>query len=110
MIRTAHLGCLVALLLFARSGFSQVRVTVKLDQREYLVGEPIFVILDVTNIGTEAIGHSECDVYATLIVPGGQPREFPKLRGCYSGRDGGSGCGIFPPPMMAPGQTVSYRR
>ena len=100
---------LLLLALGTASGFCQVSVTVTLDQPEYLVGEPIFVIVDVTNIGTEAIGYSACDGHANLTVPGGQQKQTPKLRGCYTGSGGGSGCGIDHPPLMAPGQTVSFR-
>ena len=54
------------------AGFSQVKVEVRLDQSEYLAGEPVFAIVDVTNIGTKALGHSDCDGHADLTVPGGQ--------------------------------------
>src|SRR5476651_1309063 len=111
MIRTIHLGDLLFLLaLIAPSGFCQVNVTVKLNQPNYLVGEPIIVIVDFTNIGTEALGYSICDGHADLTVAGGQQKQIPRLRGCDLGEgSGGAVCGLDHPPTMAPGQTVSFR-
>jgi hypothetical protein len=98
------------LLLLAAAAFCQVKVTVKLDRPEYLVGEPIFVLVDATNIGTEAIGYSACDGHANLTVPGGEQKKTPQLRGCGAGASAsGSGCGVDHPPTMKPGQTVSFR-
>ena len=105
MVRLAGL-----LLLLAAPAFCQVKVIVKLDRPEYLVGEPIFLLVDATNIGTEAIGYSSCDGHANLTVPGGDQKKAPQLRGCGAGGSGsGSGCGIDHPPTMKPGQTVSFR-
>jgi len=111
MIRTIHLGDLLFLVaLIAPSGFCQVNVTVKLNQPNYLVGEPIIVIVDFTNIGTEALGYSICDGHADLTVAGGQQKQIPRLRGCDLGEgSGGAVCGLDHPPTMAPGQTVSFR-
>jgi hypothetical protein len=109
-IMTIKLARLLFLLaLSTASGFCQVSITVKLDQSEYLVGEPIFVIVDATNIGAEALGYSTGDGHADLTVPGGQHKQAPLLRGCYTGVGSGSGGGIFHPPLIPPGQTVSFR-
>jgi hypothetical protein len=112
VIRPTHLaGLLIWLASGAISGFCQVSVAVKLDRPDYLVGEPVFVIVDVTNIGTEAVGYSSYDGRSTLTVPKGQLKQRPNLRGCYTGEgEGGSfGGGSFHPPLMAPGQSVSFR-
>jgi hypothetical protein len=70
------------------------------------------VNVDVTNIGTESIGYSAYDGKTDLTVPGGRQKQTPRLRGCYTGdgSSGSSGGGLFHPPLMAPGQTVSFRR
>jgi hypothetical protein len=96
--------------LLAVPAFCQVKVSVNLNRPEYLVDEPIFVTVDATNIGTEAIGYSACDGYANLTVPGGEQKKASQLRGCGAGASGGGGgCGIDHPPTMKPGQTVSFR-
>ncbi len=91
------------------SGFSQVSVTVKLDKPDYLVGEPVFVVVEFTNVGTEALGYSTCDGRADLTIPGGPRKEPPSLGGCYFGSGGGAGCGLDHPPLLAPGKTASFR-
>jgi hypothetical protein len=90
------------------SGLSQVKVNARLDQPSYLEGEPVFVIVDVTNTGDEPIGYSECDARVELSVPGASPKNPPNLYGCYTSAQSGSGCGIDHPPLMKPGQTVSF--
>jgi hypothetical protein len=88
----------------------QVQVRVATDQPRYLVGEPIFAVLSVKNVGTEPVGYSGCDGRVTLAVPEGQEKEVPNLLNCFSGRGGGvSGCGTDHVPLMQPGETVSFR-
>lgn len=92
-----------------KCGLCQVKVAVRLDQPEYLVGEPIFVLVDVTNTGIEALGYSASDGHVELSVPGGRRKTTPDLRGCFGGGiGGGSGGGISHPPLMQPGQSVSF--
>jgi len=96
--------------LTACSAFSQVKVSVKLDRSDYLVGEPIFVIVDVTNTGSEPIGHSGGDGRTDLTVRAVPPKQPPNLHPCYIGVGSGGGHGfVSHPPLMAPGQTISFR-
>jgi hypothetical protein len=109
-MRPIHRGVLLLLLaLSAASGYGQVNVTAKLDQPDYLAGEPVFVTVDVTNIGMEALGYAAGNGHVDLTVPGGQGKPTPSLRGFYGGEGSGSGGGVFDPPRLAPGQTVSDR-
>src|SRR5262249_14349709 len=64
---------LLLLAITLKCGLCQITV-IRLDQPEYLVGEPIFVFVDVTNTGTEALGYSSCDGHVELSVPGGRRR------------------------------------
>ena len=92
-----------------KCGLCQVSVTARLDQPEYLVGEPIFVFVDVTNAGAEPLGYSTCDGHVELSVLGGRRKAAPNLRGCFSGGFGSGGaCGIDHPPLMQPGESVSF--
>lgn len=106
-----HLRQVLSILtLSAACGFSQVNVAVGLDQPEYLVGEPIFVVVAFTNTGKEPLGYSTCDGRADLSVAGGQLKQSISLRGCYESYIGrGGGCGLDHPPLMKPGETVSFR-
>jgi hypothetical protein len=91
----------------AVSGFCQVQVELRTNQATYLTGEPIFVVVDVKNIGPERVGYSASNGHADLTVPGGRKKEVPNLFGCFTGFGEGYGGGVFDPPLMKPGQTVS---
>lgn len=56
------------LLVFVSSSLCQVSVEVRANKTAYLVGEPVFVILKMRNIGTEAIGYSCGDGRVELAV------------------------------------------
>ena len=92
----------------ALPAFCQVHVDLRTSQAAYLVGEPIFVVVDVKNVGTEPVGYSYCDGHVDLTVPPGRKKQAPNLLGCFSGSGGGIGCGTDYHPMMQPGQTVSF--
>lgn len=96
------------LLLLVPKSLCQVDVEVRADKATYLVGEPIFVILTVTNIGTEAIGYSYCDGQVDLAVVGAEKKQVRNLWGCGVGIGGASACGIDHPPLMAPHASVSF--
>ncbi|MEN6536618.1 MAG: HEAT repeat domain-containing protein [Bryobacteraceae bacterium] len=108
-------GLLVALLIWlalsVAPALGQVKVSVTLNRIDYLVGEPIFVIVEATNTGTEAVGYSKLDGRNDLKVPAGQRKQVPNLHGCpnYSLAGGGFGGGIDHPPLLAPGKSVSFR-
>ncbi|MEO8660679.1 MAG: HEAT repeat domain-containing protein [Bryobacteraceae bacterium] len=92
---------------------AQVRVKAHTNRVEYLVGEPIIVVVHATNIGDEPIGYDQCcegsDNGITLAVPNGRRKAPPDLGACNSGSGGFSGGGIDHPPVFAPGEIVSFR-
>jgi hypothetical protein len=109
-MRPVRWGSLLFLLaLSAAPGRSQVGVIAKLDQPDYLVGEPILVAVQVTNIGTEPLGYAGGNGRVGLTVVGGQHRPTVNLWGCYRGVGYGSGGGIFDPPLLAPGRAATDR-
>ena len=92
----------------AASGLRQVQVNLRTNQTSYLAGEPIFVVVDVENIGTEPVAYSGCDGHADLTVSGGQKKLAPNLLGCFLGVGRGYGCGFDHPPLMKSGQTITF--
>jgi hypothetical protein len=109
VIQECHLSRLVFLIAAAAvPALCQVQVHLKTNQNTYLVGEPIFVVVDVENIGTEPVGYSSSYGHADLTVPGGRKKPAPNLFGCFAGFGEGYGGGGFHPPLMKPGQTVSF--
>jgi hypothetical protein len=101
--------CLL-LLLTATSAQAQVQVDVHLDKVRYLAGEPVVVVVDVRNVGDEAVEYSSCEWCVQLAVTGVERRVRPNIVGCFGGMSGGvQGGGFSHPPLLPPGQTTSFR-
>ena len=99
----------VLLLVLVSRGLCQVDVEVRTNKPAYLVGEPVSVILEVTNIGSEAVGYSYCDGQVDLAVENAEKKHPPRLWGCSIGIGGGGGCGIDHPPMLASNKSISFQ-
>ncbi|HMD07626.1 MAG TPA: HEAT repeat domain-containing protein [Candidatus Acidoferrum sp.] len=100
---------LPALLLLAVQASGQVNVDVLSPRQQYLEGEPITVIVRVTNVGADPVGYDSCDGRVDLVVVAQQKITSPNLWGCFGGGVlGGSGCGIDHPPMLPPGKTTDF--
>jgi hypothetical protein len=98
-----------AILLLAVQASCQVKVTVLSSRAQYLEGEPISVIVRVTNVGSDPVGYDYCDGHVDLAVVGQQRMRPPNLWGCFGGGLGsGSGCGIDHPPMLLPGKSTDF--
>ncbi len=63
---------LPALLVLTVQAFCQVQVAVLTSKAEYLEGEPVSVIVRVTNIGSDSVGYDYCDGQVDLAVVGQQ--------------------------------------
>lgn len=72
-----------------------------------MAGEPIFLVVDVRNIGTETIAYADGNGHLDMIVLGAQRKKPPNLLGCYAGFVEGGGGGVYDPPLMKPGETRS---
>jgi hypothetical protein len=98
-----------AVLLLAVQATCQVKVTVLSSQVQHFEGEPIPVIVRVTNVGSDPIGYDYCDGHVDLVVVGQQRITPQNLWGCFGGGLGsGSGCGIDHPPMLLPGKSTDF--
>ena len=100
--------CLL-LLLAATPALAQVQVDVRLEKNRHLAGEPVVVLVEVRNVGDEAVGYSTCDGDVRLQVLGAERRVPPNIFGCFSGIGSGGGCGIDHPPLLQPGQATTFR-
>jgi hypothetical protein len=100
---------LPAFLFLAVQATGQVKVDVLAPRQQYLEGEPITVIVRVTNVGSDPVGYDGCDGHVDLEVVGQHKITPPNLWGCFSaGVVGGSACGIDHPPMLSPGKTTDF--
>jgi HEAT repeat protein len=105
-------ACSLFLSLTAPPVMAQVRVDVRLEKTQYLAGEPIFVVVDVRNVGKEPIGYSSCGENIRLEIIGAKRRTPPNIFGCFSGGGIGSGIGCggsSHPPLFPPGVTKTSR-
>ena len=75
-------ACAVALFL-ARAASAQVIVNVHLAKPEFIAGEPIHVVIDVTNIGGDTLWLPACCLNVELSVPDGRRRALPSMAPCH---------------------------
>ena len=110
--RKAAVAYIWAILLFAAvPAAAQVKIDVRLEKQQYLEGEPVFVVVDIKNVGVEPVGYLKCNNNVQLSVPGVEPRKNPNIFGCFSGFGFGgmSVCGASPSPMLLPEQTATSK-
>src|SRR4026208_2322921 len=91
----------VVILLLAGPAWAQVQVEVRTQKPQFLAGEPIFVIVEVKNVGTEQVAYGGASPPPELSVRNGERRVIKGLTGCGSGSGVGGGFGVFidHPPM-----------
>jgi hypothetical protein len=90
---------------------SQVKIDVRLEKPAYLAGEPVFVLVDVRNVGPELISHGNlfgCG-NVRLAVTGVERRVQPNIGGCYVGVGWGFGCSGSSGDRLAPGESRTSR-
>ena len=98
------------LLLAASSASAQVDVDVRLEKTRYLAGEPVVVIVDVRNVGDEAVGYAVGYGNVRMTVAGGRRRMTRDMSGCLvSVLSFPHGGGVDHPPMLPPGQSTLFR-
>jgi len=103
-------ACSLLLLFFApASATAQVQVDVRLEKSSYLAGEPVVVLIEVRNIGEEAVVYG-CGGNVRLDVTGGRRRLRPNIFGCSveTGVEFSVGCGGSA-PLLPPGETKTSR-
>jgi hypothetical protein len=94
------------ILLFVAQGSAQVRVDAHLDRTRYLQGEPIFVMVDIQNVGDEAVAY-QWGGHVALTVAGTQRRVPPNVFGCLEVFADAGGGAFDHPPLLPPGQSRS---
>ena len=101
----------VAICLLAGPAWAQVEVQVRTEKPQFLAGEPIFVIAEVRNVGTEPVAYDGASLKppVQLSVPNGERRVVKSLTGCGWGVGGGALGFTDHPPVLQPGQSTTYR-
>jgi hypothetical protein len=102
----------VVILLLAGPAWAQVQVEVRTEKPQFLAGEPIFVIVEVKNVGTEQMAYDGASVKPPpeLSVRNGERRVIKGLTECGSGSGVGGGFGVTDhPPMLQPGKSTTFR-
>ena len=101
-------GCLF-LWLTAKAASAQVQVDVHLEKTRYLAGEPIVLVVDVLNIGNEAVEHFTTDRALRMTIAGVERRVPPNIFGCFRMMGGGGMSSWNHPPLLPPGERTSFR-
>jgi hypothetical protein len=102
----------VVICLLAGPAWAQVEVQVRTEKSQFLAGEPIFVIVEVNNAGTEQVAYNGASVKPPpeLSVRNGTRRVIRGLTGCGSGNGVVGGLGVTDhPPMLQPGKSTTFR-
>lgn len=102
---TRPVVAVVCCVLFPAAALAQVEVEVRTTKAAYLEGEPVFVRVDVKNVGPYPLGHS-VGPKPVLKVAGQATRPpLPECDGLISEMTRGV---IDHPPLFEPGKTVSF--
>lgn len=103
----------IVLCLIAAPAAAQVEVSVRTEKPSFLVGEPIFVLVDVKNVGDEPVaygGGGGRGRRLELSVASGDRRRVQRLSGCFGGESGGTVGGVMGhPPLLKPGASTTFR-
>jgi hypothetical protein len=102
----------ISLWLLATPAWGQVEVRVRTEKPEFLAGEPIFVLIDVKNIGSDPVAYDGASLKPppTLSVANGERRVVKPLSACGGGDGSGGGLGgTTHPPMLRPGAATTFR-
>ena len=102
--------CSLFLLLSASPVIAQVQVEVRFEKTQYLAGEPVVVLVDIRNVGDEAVAYSSCEARFRLDVTGTERRVPPNIFGCFAATSVGGGmCFVDHPPLLPPGETTTFK-
>jgi hypothetical protein len=101
----------VAAMLLSHALPAQVAVSVQTSKAEYLVGEPIIILVEVRNFGDRGIPYGNgCDFDLKISAEQGQREAFPRY-GCFRGYGAGGSCsGIDHPPRIQPGESMIFKQ
>lgn len=102
----------VAICLLSGPAWAQVEVQVRTEKPQFLAGEPIFVLVEVKNVGTEQVAYDGASLKPPLelSVRNGEHRVVKRLTGCGNEAGLGGGFGVVDhPPMLQPGKSTTLR-
>jgi hypothetical protein len=93
----------VAICLLAGPAWAQVKVHVRTEKPQFLTGEPIFVLVEVKNVGREQVAYDGASFKPPLerSVPNGERKVMKGLTACGGGTGRGRASGVIShPPML----------
>ena len=102
----------VSLCLLATPALAQVQVSARTEKSSFLAGEPIFVVVDIKNVGDEPIGYNGGTIGRpplTFVVANGTPKPVVSLSACGSPVSGPAIGMVDHPPLLKPGAQISRR-
>jgi HEAT repeats len=101
----------LGLCLLATPVFAQVEIGVRTEKASYLAGEPVFVLVDIKNVGDEPISYGGGGIRnpLTFVVANGKLKPNPSLSACDGSVRGGAVGAIDHPPLLKPGTQTTRR-
>jgi hypothetical protein len=108
--------CIISLVglaaLLSQASAAQVATSIRMSKQEYLAGEPIVMLIEVKNIGSDTVAYDGgCDFGIKMSIAGVQPKPSFSNEGCFVGHGQGGSCGGEDhPPGLTSGQSVLFKR
>jgi len=102
----------IALSLLATPASAQVDVAVRTEKPTFRAGEPIFILVDVKNVGAEPVAYDGASLKPplTLAVKNGTKKAVRSLHGCPGADDNVLGVRfVTHPPFLQPGESTTFR-
>lgn len=102
----------VAICLLAGPAWAQVRVQVRTEKPQFLAGEPIFVLVQVQNVGIEQVAYegASSEPPVELSVRDGGRKVTNGLTACEGGIPHPRAHGVVDHPrMLQPGKSTTFR-
>jgi HEAT repeats len=101
----------LALCLLATPALAQVEVKLRTEKPTFLAGEPIFVLVEVKNVGAEPVAYDGASLKPPLVlsVKNGTRKTVRSLHGCPGSDDNVGPRFLSHPPFLQPGEATTFR-
>jgi hypothetical protein len=100
----------VALCLLSTPALAQVEVGIRTEKASYLAGEPVFILVDIRNVGDQPMAYGTGTTNRlTFVVANGRQKPVKSLSPCGGPVTGNAAGGVSHPPVLKPGAQTTER-
>ena len=100
----------VALCLLSTPALAKVEVGIRTEKVSYLAGEPVFILVDIRNVGDQPMAYGAGTTNRlTFVVANGRQKPVKSLSPCGGPVTGNAAGGVMHPPVLKPGAQTTER-